>query len=96
MAALFRPAATADVESALGWYENQRRGLGREFLASVSATVRRMEEAPLSFPAVRRDIRRAVLARFPYALYFRLIGESVVVIACLHCKRHPRTWQSRR
>jgi plasmid stabilization system protein ParE len=93
--ALFRRAASADVEAALGWYENQRRGLGREFVAAVGAAVTRIEESPLAFPVVRRDIRRAVLQRFPYALYFRVIGDAVVVIACLHGKRHPRTWQSR-
>ena len=95
MPALFRRAASADVEAALGWYENQRRGLGREFVAAVATAVTRIEESPLAFPVVRRDIRRAVLQRFPYALYFRVIGDAVVVIACLHGKRHPRTWQSR-
>lgn len=36
---IFRPAAAADVEDAYQWYEDQRAGLGEEFLAAVSTVI---------------------------------------------------------
>ncbi len=76
-------------------YETLRRGLGGEFIAAVSATLRAVVEEPLQFPVAHRDTRRALLRRFPYNLYFRIHGKVVVVIAVQHGRRHPRRWQVR-
>lgn len=45
---------------------------------------------PESAPLVQRDIRRRLLRRFPYGLFYRLIQGQVVVVACFHAKRSPR------
>jgi plasmid stabilization system protein ParE len=42
------------------------------------------------------DIRRVQLLRFPYAVYYFLDEDRVVVIACAHGRQHPRRWSSRR
>jgi plasmid stabilization system protein ParE len=92
---VFQPAATADVEAAYAWYEEQRRGLGGEFRAAIDAAVSTIERTPLAYPVIRRAVRRAVLRRFPYAIFYRVVGDVVVVEACIHGKRHPRVWRSR-
>jgi len=92
---IFRPAAAADVEDAYRWYENQRAGLGEEFLAEVSTVVESLMAYPEQFPIVYRETRRANLRRFPYSLFYRIIDDEVVVVACMHGRRHPRRWQSR-
>jgi plasmid stabilization system protein ParE len=94
--ATFRPAASADVDEAYLWYENQRQGLGEEFLLAVQNAVDSILENPKMYPVVRRDTRRILLNRFPYSLLYRLIKKQVVVIACFHAKRDPQIWQSRR
>lgn len=95
MLVVFRTAATVDVEAAYEWYESQRRGLGSEFRSELSAAVELISGRPLVFPIVRRNIRRALLRRFPYALFYRVVGDEAVVEACIHGKRHPRAWRSR-
>ena len=62
---IFRPAAAADVEDAYRWYENQRAGLGEEFLTAVGVVVEFLAEYPESSPIVYRHTRRANLRRFP-------------------------------
>jgi plasmid stabilization system protein ParE len=49
-----------------------------------------------SFQRVHHEIRRVRLRRFPYAIYFRVSGDEVVVLAVMHGRRHPRRWSSRR
>jgi len=39
-------------------------------------------------------IRRLVLSRFPYAVYFREQGAEILVIA-LHGRQDPDRWQRR-
>ncbi|MEE9392305.1 MAG: type II toxin-antitoxin system RelE/ParE family toxin [Planctomycetota bacterium] len=96
MKLLVRPAAAADIEEAHSWYEAQRTGLGREFLIAVSALLQAIAESPRRYPVVYRDARRANLRRFPYSVFYRIVGDIVVFVACFHGRRDPRRWQQRR
>jgi plasmid stabilization system protein ParE len=91
-----REEADQDVVAAASWYEQQRQGLGHEFLDEMLATFRIVAEQPLSFPTVHRGVRRALMTRFPFGIYFRLEqSQVVVVLAVLHGSRDPHRWQSR-
>ncbi len=93
---VLRPAAAADIEDAFLWYEAQRAGLGSEFLLALRSTMDLVLTQPEAFPVLHRDTRRALVPRrFPYALFFRFYGETVVVVACMHAKRRPARWRSR-
>jgi plasmid stabilization system protein ParE len=46
-------------------------------------------------PAVHRHVRRALIHRFPYALYFTLAADRIEVVAVLHTRRDPTTWRRR-
>jgi plasmid stabilization system protein ParE len=87
---IFRPAAAADVEDAYRWYETQRPGLGEEFLVAVSSVVESLVSYPELFPVVYRETRRVLLRRFPYSLYYRIIDDQIIVVACMHGRRDPR------
>jgi plasmid stabilization system protein ParE len=91
-----RPAAAADIEDAYQWYESQRPGLGEEFLAALRSTRDRVLEHPEAVPVLHRDTRRAIIPqRFPYGLFYRIHGDTIVVVACMHAKRDPQRWQRR-
>ena len=93
-AVVFRPQAKDEAFDVRRWYEARRVGLGEEFGGEVAAAVARIVESPLAFPRVRGETRRAVLARFPYALYFRVTDEHIVVLA-VHGRQAPARWHSR-
>lgn len=95
MQCIVRPAAAADIDEAFLWYEAQRPGLGREFLAAADTLIDAIAEHPLRHPVIRRNTRRALMRRFPYAMYFRVYDEVIVVVACMHGRRNPRRWQVR-
>lgn len=79
-------AAAADIAKAADWYEAQSAGLGDKFLDRVAEAVDSIGGHPKAYRKVIRDVRRANLRQFPYALWFRLENDAVV-IACLHAKR---------
>jgi len=91
----FRPQADEEVREARWWYEEQQSGLGSKFAGAVDEVVARVTENPLAFPSVRGETRRAILRRFPYCLYFRVLRDEVIVLAVVHGRRHPRRWQLR-
>ena len=90
-----RPAAR-EADAAANWYEDERPGLGQEFLAELSATYHRILSGPLGYQVRRSDIRRAQLRRFPYAVFFAVEGTVIIVTAVLHVRRDPSEWQRRR
>lgn len=91
----FRLEAAEDVRGARAWYEEQRHGLGDAFAASLEDVVELITELPEAFPEIVAGHRRAHLHRFPYAVYYRLDGEVIDVLACLHSSRSPEVWRSR-
>ena len=94
MRVVYRLAAGRDIGKARAWYETERASRGSRFQLAVEALVQVIEEHPEAFPVVQGTVRRALLSRFPYALYYHpLDDETVEVIACLHTRRHPRTWE---
>ena len=58
------------IASGYDWYEEQRRGLGTDFLEEVSFMIAAIESNPRRFQRVSRILRRARLRRFPYGIYF--------------------------
>ena len=92
---IVRPLAEADVREAAFWYERKREGLGAEFTLELDALYERIAQNPRQFPEIGDGARRALLRRFPYAVYF-VIGEALpVVIAVLHQHRRPDAWRER-
>jgi len=84
---LLRPEAQADIEESALWYEDQRPGLGERFTGELFVLIDRIAEFPLQFPVIGRSVRRGLLQRFPYAVYFLVAEGPVVVIAVLHQPR---------
>ena len=71
------------------WYETQQTGLGGEFRSEISRVIDRLAETPLIYQIVHRDIRRAIVRRFPYLIWYRVAAETVIVLACTYAGRDP-------
>ena len=91
---VFRPQAEDDVLEVHQWYEARREGLGSEFAVAVDELLARIAANPLGFQRAHGEARRAVLTRFPYAIYFRVADEKIVVLA-LHGRQDQSHWRSR-
>lgn len=90
------PEAEADIEATFRWYEERSKGLGSEFLRAVDAIFASIRRHPLAFPIVYKQMRRALLRRFPYGIFYIVEDSSkIAVLGCFHAKRHPKSWQRR-
>ena len=90
----FRPGAEADALETRDWYEGRQTRLGAMFGAALDETIANIAEGPLVFLRVHGDTRRAILNRFPYAVYFRIADNEIIVLA-VHGRQDPTHWQSR-
>jgi len=92
---IFTQAARAELIQAQDWYEGEVPGLGRRFRQAIDTLAERMSANPRQFPVVFKSVRRALLRRFPYALFFVVEEQTLFVIACFHASRDPLQWQRR-
>ena len=88
---LIRATAEADLRDARDWYELQKPGLGDEFLLSILNAMTDLESTPEQPSFYYRDFRRLMPHRFPYKIFYRIEGDTVVVFRILHAARdHTR------
>jgi toxin ParE1/3/4 len=92
---LITPDAERDLAEAKRWYERQHRGLGEEFLLCVEEALDRIRLLPEAYREVAPGVRRVIVKRFPYGLYYRVDPDQIAIIALYHCKRDPTGWQER-
>jgi toxin ParE1/3/4 len=92
---IVRPEAEHEIQEAFDWYEERSEGLGSEFLRAADACFSTVQRNPAAYPIVHEQVRRALLRKFPYALFYLLREDTIVVMACFHVKRSPVDWQLR-
>jgi hypothetical protein len=79
---LFTEAARTELIDAQDWYEAEVPGLGGRFRAEIDNVVGRMAANPRQFPTVFKTLRRARAKKFPYALFFLIEIDALLVVAC--------------
>ena len=91
----FLPLARLELIEARDWYARRAADLGEAFVSEVDRVVGLISDNPSGYPLMLSDVRRARLRRYPYSLFFRIVGDECFVLACFHAKRNPRRWQER-
>lgn len=92
--ATHREASLELVEAAL-FYEQQVSGLGADFLRRYDELIAAIRHRPSQWPVMKRGIRKARMARFPYAVYFELQSGQIQIYAVSHQRRRPLYWLAR-
>ncbi len=87
--------AESEMLGAARYYESQAQGLGQDFLEKIESAFHDIGEHPERFPVIRSDIRRRLVHRFPYAIFYRVEPEEIIVLAIAHLRRHPNYWLNR-
>lgn len=81
-------AAEKDIEEGYHFYERQSSGLGIYFLDSLYSDI----DSLAYFGGIHRRIfglHRLLSKKFPFAVYYRIDNDEVLVTAVLDCRRKP-------
>lgn len=92
---IFVPEAEQDIAEAYAWYEARRVGLGEEFLSCVDACIQAICRRPEMHRVIHQAYRRALIRRFPYAVFYEYINPLVTVYSLFHTSRDPHKWRQR-
>jgi hypothetical protein len=91
------PEAKSDIADAYLWYEDQCLGLGMDFLRCVEVVLLSIQRTPLIYQIAYATYRRALVRRFPFAIFFEndLEQNQSIVYSVFHCSQSPNKWRGR-
>lgn len=91
----FTTEANLDIDSIFNWYEDQQSNLGFDFIFELDTVISIIKYNPKLFSEKRKNIRRALIRKFPYGVYFTIRNQSIIILMVIHQKRSPKIWQQR-
>ena len=95
MRVIHHPHAEAELIEAARYYEARVPALGAQFLDAVSSAVADIVAAPARWRPIEADVRRYLMRRFPFAIYYRILPDHLRILAIKHHSRHPGYWRGR-
>jgi len=89
-----RPEARAELAGSAAWYRERSRLVAHAFRLAIRELVVRIAEYPASFPEIAPGVRRGLVSRFPYAVFFAQETDSIVILSIKHQAQNPSSWPS--
>jgi plasmid stabilization system protein ParE len=90
------PETELDLDEAHLWYHRQAPDRAATFLAAVDACLASIQRHPEAFMLVDPTMRRALVRRFPYAIFYEITPREIVVYGVFHGARDPQVWRRRK
>lgn len=88
--------AEDDMLEAYVWYEQQRSGLGEDFLESLDKARQAILQNPATYSIrYKKKVRAFLVDRFPYLILYVLEKKDVNIISLFNTSRDPKTWKKR-
>lgn len=81
-------AAERDLEEGYRFYERQSAGLGSHFLDSLYSDIDSLSYFEGIHPVIF-GYHRLLSKRFPFAVYYKILNNEVLVMAVLDCRQNP-------
>ncbi len=95
MRLIYHPHAEQELIDAARFYQERVPGLGSEFLDAVDGAISAIQSSPEQWKIIEANVRRYLIRRFPYAIYFRAFPDHLHILAFKHHSRHPNYWRYR-
>jgi plasmid stabilization system protein ParE len=92
----FHEAAELELNEAADFYDLRDPGLGGAFLDEVERSFDQIARHPEAAARVRSAVRKRILARFPYSIFYSIHRDQLRILAIAHQKRRPFYWRGRR
>jgi plasmid stabilization system protein ParE len=92
---IIAPEAVTDLDEAYAWYEAQTVGRGEDFLGRIDACIQAILRFPEMHARFHANYRRALVRRYPYAVFYEYVDDTVTVFCVFHTSRDPEKWRRR-
>ena len=93
----YHPAIEKELREIIKYYNKCSHGLGIEFLNQFEQQILKIASMPTKWTTIETNIRRSLMRRFPYVIYYRLVKKDMLrVMVIKHQRRHPNYGRNRK
>lgn len=87
--------AEVDFDKSFEFYSKDSTKVADAFFKQINLGFENIKQNPKSFPIAHKDIRKYVVKKFPFVIYYRIVRTLIQVIAIFHTSRNPEIWNER-
>lgn len=91
----FHPEALEEYLGAVSYYADINPRLGKSFIEAIEFGLQNIRIYPKTWQIVTEDVRRHLIKRFPYGIYYCIEENWITIYAVMHMSRHPDYWKNR-
>ncbi|MBV9960905.1 MAG: hypothetical protein JO072_01545 [Parafilimonas sp.] len=84
---IIKPIVFDDAGEAVNYYEKKVKGLGNRFYNGLLAALDEIQLTPLHYAYIKAPVRRHIISKFPYKIYYLVSKQTIYVIGISHAKR---------
>lgn len=89
---VLRRRARAEIRAAVERYQAESPRAADAFYRKVQDALAAIAENPRQFHLLRGRLRRVILPRSPYGVYFKIYLHHISVVGVVHLRRDPKRW----
>ena len=87
--------AEIDFDKSYEYYYEDNPKIADALFKIINIGFENIKQNPYSYPIAYKDVRKYVVKRFPFVIYYRTIDSLIQVIAIFHTSRNPEIWNER-
>jgi toxin ParE1/3/4 len=87
--------AENDFDCSYNYYFDQNPKLAGEFFHHINTGLGNIKKSPFTFREVYKGIRKFIVKKFPFVIYFTVDNQTIKIIAIFHTSRNPQIWTGR-
>jgi plasmid stabilization system protein ParE len=92
----FHVDAQGDYTDAIHYYLGVDPRLAEGFMSEIEHGINAIRRNPLTWQIIEDDVRRYLVHRFPFGIYYTYENDSITIWAVMHLSREPNSWKHRR
>ncbi len=92
---LVSPIAKAELLESTEWYNEQKNGLGLEFIAEVETALKTIVNKPTLFAKIYKEYRMVLTDRFPFEIFYSIESDNIIIHHIFHASRNPKIWKKK-
>ncbi|WP_310559313.1 type II toxin-antitoxin system RelE/ParE family toxin [Flavobacterium sp.] len=82
--------AESEIEETIEFYENRKKGLGKQFLEYFRGYLKILKTNPELFSIKKPPLyRELALKKFPFVIIYEIFQNEVIIYSVFHTSRNP-------
>jgi plasmid stabilization system protein ParE len=91
----YHPVARIEAHDAFDWYAERNLEAAERFQRELEYAQADIQNSPAAWPMYLYGTRHYLLEGYPYIVVYRVLDQSVQILAVAHAHRKPGYWVDR-